>query len=77
MRGSYYFIGALFRKIQNAQKAFPGGCNIGSRPIDQHIRGLRHLVRLSGIMHGLVEASAVSLVGNHIYLDSPSGRGNN
>jgi UDP-N-acetylglucosamine 1-carboxyvinyltransferase len=72
MRGSYYFIGALLGKYKNAQVAFPGGCNIGSRPIDQHIKGFEALGAVISIMHGLVEASAVSLVGNHIYLDSPS-----
>ena len=43
IRASYYFIGALLGKYKSAQVPLPGGCNIGSRPIDQHIKGFRAL----------------------------------
>lgn len=70
IRGSYYLIGALLGKYKQATVALPGGCNIGLRPIDQHIKGFRALgaaVRVAP--PGLVEARAENLVGSHIYMD--------
>ncbi|MGN1024095.1 MAG: UDP-N-acetylglucosamine 1-carboxyvinyltransferase, partial [Lachnospiraceae bacterium] len=70
IRGSYYLIGALLGKYKEATVALPGGCNIGLRPIDQHIKGFRALgatVRVAP--PGLVEARAENLVGSHIYMD--------
>ena len=70
IRGSYYLIGALLGKYKQATVALPGGCNIGLRPIDQHIKGFRALgatVRVAP--PGLVEAKAENLVGSHIYMD--------
>ena len=69
IRASYYFIGALLGKYKSAQVPLPGGCNIGSRPIDQHLKGFRALggdVRIEG---GAVIVHAIDLVGSHIYLD--------
>ena len=43
IRASYYLLGALLGKYKNAEVALPGGCNIGSRPIDQHLKGFRAL----------------------------------
>lgn len=69
IRGSYYLLGALLGKYKNAQVALPGGCNIGSRPIDQHIKGFEALGAEVKIQHGLIQVEAKKLLGNHIYLD--------
>lgn len=69
IRASYYLLGALLGKMQNAKVALPGGCNIGIRPVDQHIKGLRLLGAKVEIEHGMLCASADRLVGSHIYLD--------
>ena len=69
IRASYYFLGALLGTYKSAQVPLPGGCNIGSRPIDQHIKGFQALgaeVRIAG---GAVIAEAEKLTGSHIYLD--------
>ena len=72
IRASYYFIGALLGKYKSAQVPLPGGCNIGSRPIDLHIKGFRALgakVEISGVA---VSSKKKDLVGSHIYLDKVS-----
>ena len=69
IRASYYLLGALLGKYKKAQVALPGGCNIGSRPIDQHIKGFEALGAKVNIEHGMIDASAKELVGKHIYLD--------
>ena len=69
IRGSYYFAGALLGKYHDAEVALPGGCNIGSRPVDQHIMGFRALGAKVEIEHGCMVCSADRLEGNHIYLD--------
>ena len=69
IRASYYFIGALLGKYKSAQVPLPGGCNIGSRPIDQHIKGFRALGAEVTIERGAVIAHAIDLVASHIYLD--------
>ena len=69
IRASYYLIGALLGKYKKAEVALPGGCNIGSRPIDQHIKGFKALGTQVSIEHGLIKTKADNLVGNHIYLD--------
>lgn len=69
IRASYYLLGALLGKYKRAEVALPGGCNIGSRPIDQHIKGFKALGAEVKIAHGLIVAQADRLVGNHIYLD--------
>lgn len=69
IRASYYLLGALLGKYKRAEVALPGGCNIGSRPIDQHIKGFKALGAEVKIAHGLIVAQADKLVGNHIYLD--------
>lgn len=69
IRASYYLIGALLGKYKKAEVALPGGCNIGSRPIDQHIKGFKALGTEVSIEHGLIKTKAENLVGNHIYLD--------
>ena len=69
IRASYYLIGALLGKYRKAKVVPPGGCDIGSRPIDQHIKGFRALGAKVKIEHGMVIAEAKSLRGAHIYLD--------
>ena len=69
IRASYYLIGALLGKYKKAEVSLPGGCNIGSRPIDQHLKGFRALGAKVSIEHGLIIAQAEQLKGNHIYLD--------
>ena len=69
IRASYYLIGALLGKYRKAEVSLPGGCNIGSRPIDQHIKGFRALGAQVDIAHGLIIAQSKQLIGNHIYLD--------
>ena len=69
IRASYYLLGALLGKYRKAQVALPGGCNIGSRPIDQHIKGFEALGANVLIQNGMIDASATQLEGNHIYLD--------
>lgn len=69
IRASYYFIGAMLGKYKSAQVPLPGGCNIGSRPIDQHLKGFRALGADVKIERGAVIAHAIDLVASHIYLD--------
>ena len=69
IRASYYLIGALLGKYKKAEVSLPGGCNIGSRPIDQHLKGFRALGAKVDIAHGMIIAQADDLKGNHIYLD--------
>ena len=69
IRASYYFIGAMLGKYKSAQVPLPGGCNIGSRPIDQHLKGFRALGADVRIERGAVIAHAIDLVASHIYLD--------
>lgn len=72
IRASYYLLGALLGKYKNAEVALPGGCAIGSRPIDLHLKGFRALGAEVDIHHGLVAAKADRLKGTHIYLDKVS-----
>lgn len=69
IRASYYMLGALLGKYHRAVVALPGGCDIGSRPIDQHLKGFRALGAKVEIRSGLISAEAKRLSGNHIYLD--------
>lgn len=70
IRASYYLLGALLGKFCYAQVALPGGCDIGLRPIDQHIKGFEALgAKTEVTMDGKIVANADRLIGNHIYLD--------
>lgn len=69
IRASYYLLGALLGKYNKAQVTLPGGCNIGLRPIDQHIKGFRALGADVRIEHGFIIAEAEKLRGGHIYMD--------
>jgi UDP-N-acetylglucosamine 1-carboxyvinyltransferase len=69
MRASYYFLGAFLGKFKKAEVPFPGGCDIGIRPIDQHIKGFEALGAKIKVEHGVIKARATELVGASIYLD--------
>ena len=72
IRASYYLLGALLGKFRQAEVALPGGCAIGARPIDLHIKGFKALGADIDISYGLISAKADRLIGNHIYLDKVS-----
>ncbi|MCI9377366.1 MAG: UDP-N-acetylglucosamine 1-carboxyvinyltransferase [Eubacterium sp.] len=72
IRASYYLLGALLGKYKRAEVALPGGCDIGSRPIDLHLKGFRALGANVDIRYGLISANAERLRGTHIYLDKVS-----
>ena len=69
IRASYYFLGALLGKYKKATVVLPGGCDIGCRAIDQHIKGFKALGATVEIAHGMITAEASHLCGAHIYLD--------
>ena len=72
IRASYYLIGALLGKYKKTAVALPGGCDIGSRPIDLHKKGFCALGAEVDISHGLFKVEAECLIGTHIYLDKVS-----
>ena len=72
IRASYYLLGALLGKFHKAEVALPGGCVIGARPIDQHLKGFRALGAEVIQDHGMLNAYAKQLVGNHIFFDVSS-----
>ncbi|MCD8097705.1 MAG: UDP-N-acetylglucosamine 1-carboxyvinyltransferase [Lachnospiraceae bacterium] len=72
IRASYYLLGALLGKYKKAQVPLPGGCNIGSRPIDQHLKGFKAMGADTRIEHGFIIAEAKRLHGAHIFLDMVS-----
>lgn len=69
LRGSYYLMGALLGRFKRALVTFPGGCNFGVRPIDQHIKGFESLGAKVEIERGCIKLTANKLVGAPIYLD--------
>ena len=69
IRASYYLIGAMLGKYKHAEVTLPGGCDIGCRAIDQHIKGFRALGAEVVLEHGMIRTRAEKLVGNHIYMD--------
>ncbi len=72
MRASYYFMGALLAKFGKVEISFPGGCNIGARPIDIHIKGFEELGAHVEIIKNRYIITADKLVGKHIFFDFPS-----
>lgn len=72
MRASFLIMGPMLCRFGHFKISLPGGCNIGTRPIDLHIKGLSALGADINVGHGYVEAYASKLVGNNIYLDFPS-----
>ena len=69
IRASYYLLGAMLGKYKKSSVALPGGCNIGSRPIDLHIKGFKALGAEVDIHSSMIHVEADQLVGNHIYMD--------
>ncbi len=69
MRASYYFMGSLLARFGRAEVPIPGGCDLGPRPIDQHLKGFSALGADINIEHGMITLSADKLIGAHIYLD--------
>lgn len=69
LRASYYLLGAALGRFKKARVAYPGGCDIGTRPIDQHIKGFEALGAKVEMEHGIVHVEADELTGAEIYLD--------
>ena len=69
MRASYYFLGSLLGKVGKARVSMPGGCDLGARPVDQHLKGFSSLGAECSVDHGMIHAQADKLVGAHIYFD--------
>ena len=72
MRATYYFVGALLARFHKARVIFPGGCNIGARPINLHLKGFKSLGADAYEEDGYIIAECNSLVGSNIYLDTVS-----
>jgi len=73
MRASYYVLGPLLARVGRALVSLPGGCAIGTRPINLHIRGLKKLQADISITHGYIDAYGNKLKGSHIFLEGPNG----
>ena len=71
-RASYYLLGALLGRFGHAQVGMPGGCNLGARPIDQHIKGFEALGAKVDVSQGKITATAEDLIGTSVYLDMVS-----
>lgn len=72
LRASYYFMGALLGKFHKVEMYFPGGCSIGERPIDLHLKGFEKLGATICEEGNYIKIEAKELIGNKIYLDIPS-----
>lgn len=72
LRASYYFMGALLGKFHKVEMYFPGGCSIGERPIDLHLKGFEKLGATISEEGNYIKIEAKELKGNKIYLDIPS-----
>ncbi len=73
MRASFFLLGPLLARRGRAKVSYPGGCNIGPRPVDLHLKGLRMLGAEVRLEHGYVVAEAEKLKGAEIYLGGPNG----
>ena len=72
MRASYYFLGALLRRFGSGQVAMPGGCNLGPRPIDQHLKAFTAFGAEDSVEYGQIRVKADRLVGSHVFFDTVS-----
>lgn len=72
MRASYYFLGALLGRFGSGTVAMPGGCNLGPRPIDQHLKAFIALGASDSVEYGMINVKADKLVGSHIFFDTVS-----
>ncbi len=73
MRASYYVLGSLVSRLKRARVSLPGGCVLGPRPVDLHIKGLKALNVSVNIINGYIEAEADRIKGNKIYLEGDKG----
>lgn len=72
MRASYYFLGALLGRFGCGQVAMPGGCNLGPRPIDQHLKSFTALGANDSVEYGMIRVEAEQLTGAHVFFDTVS-----
>lgn len=72
IRASYYFLGALLSRFGRAQVATPGGCNLGPRPFDQHLKAFNALGAKDSVDYGMISVRAEKLTGGHIFFDKVS-----
>ena len=72
MRASYYFLGALLGRFGEASVAMPGGCDLGPRPIDQHIKAFTSIGAVDAIEKGMIQVSAEQLTGCQVFFDTVS-----
>ncbi|MBP1546216.1 MAG: UDP-N-acetylglucosamine 1-carboxyvinyltransferase [Oscillospiraceae bacterium] len=72
MRGSYYFLGTLLGKFGRARVPMPGGCYLGDRPIDQHLKAFSALGAVCTLDNGMIDICADTLIGSQIYFDKIS-----
>ena len=72
IRSSIFLLGPMLAKLKKAKISFPGGCNIGNRPIDLHLKGLKALNVKIVERHGYIECDGSDMIGNDIHLDFPS-----
>ena len=72
MRASFYSAGLLLARLGRAEVPLPGGCAIGSRPVDYHIKGFSQMGAEVGIEHGYMKAETTKLQGAHIYINRAS-----
>ena len=72
MRASYYFLGALLGRFGSGQVAMPGGCNLGPRPIDQHLKAFTAFGAEDSVEYGQIHVKAEHLTGAHVFFDTVS-----
>ena len=72
MRASYYFLGALLGRFGAGQVAMPGGCNLGPRPIDQHLKAFTAMGADDSVEYGMIRVRAEHVTGSHIFFDTVS-----
>ncbi len=72
MRASYYFLGALLGRFGTGQVAMPGGCNLGPRPIDQHLKAFAAMGAVDSVEYGMIRVESAHLKGAHVFFDTVS-----
>ncbi len=72
MRASYYFLGALLGRFRKATVAMPGGCNLGPRPIDQHLKAFVALGAKDSVEYGMINVESDALKSSHVFFDTVS-----
>lgn len=72
MRASYYFLGAMLGRFHSATVSMPGGCDLGQRPIDQHLKAFEALGANTSVEYGMIQAESEQLVAAHIFFDTVS-----